>query len=100
MRCWADGSGAGAHPKAGREPRRQDERTRFHRLVDRTWEGLANRGVTVHYLSRTHISCRCPICVRGIVSIHFIESDPPQIDIDHDGCTAGCTAREIMELVG
>lgn len=68
----------------------------YERLVRRVWAGLEAAG-TVFYVTSDYIAGRCPVCSMGTVNVHFIPTDPPEIEID--GCTAGCSVEQLAKAL-
>lgn len=77
--------------------------TPYARLVDRVWSALqaASQKVTGSQWAvsgggdpELPLTGYCPVCCRGIVAVRLIHADPPEIDLD--GCSAGCSAQQIV----
>lgn len=71
------------------------EPTRYAKLVSRVCTTLEFAGGgDIFYLEVGHVAGWCPVCYVGTVGVWFVDDHPPQVDLD--GCSAGCTAAQVM----
>jgi hypothetical protein len=75
-------------------PTRPPNPSRYAQLHTRVWNRLALEG-SVLILDVGHIVATCPVCGAGLISVRFLNTDPPRIRTR--GCTDGCTDQLVLE---
>jgi hypothetical protein len=97
MVCW---SCSGWTPEP---PPKLPKRSATVRLRQRVYKALSDAGMEllgddghVGGLGDPDVGLAgyCPVCKRGIVLVHVIDANPPELDME--GCSAGCTARQVL----
>jgi hypothetical protein len=89
--CWSS-----RHPElaaAPKQPRRKPDA--YARLVQRVWSRLEAGGTVFAFPG--HLAGYCPACKVGTVSVQVLDTDPPVIDVN--GCSGGCTDRDVARAL-
>lgn len=72
----------------------------FHARVWDRLERLTDSPIFLMSVGR--VACYCPRCLDGMMIVQFRDAEKPLIMITadgHDGCSLGCTEREIGEVL-